>query len=282
MGIVIGSAVIPIAFSITWAKCSTAGAVGGAISGLIGAVITWICVAKVSCGLGLTALHQIERFTVTVTWFLHRYRQRGVVCLAVIRPACCNRTSLSQHAKACTGMCKSAGLTRPCSLYWCARCSQAQSGVLTIDSLGGDFPMLAGNVVAIGFSGLVCVVVSLIKPQNYDWALMKEIPMIESDENAFIGAVSHTVGATLSCVGQCCRLCQVPARWNPWSDATRCSISHAALCCRITITGGSLVIDQAVTAVYRAALSPLLLAVCTACLCVPAHMHSRVCKQGSE
>lgn len=110
MGIVIGSAVIPIAFSITWAKCSTAGAVGGAISGLIGAVITWICVAK------------------------------------------------------------------------------AQSGVLTIDSLGGDFPMLAGNVVAIGFSGLVCVVVSLIKPQNYDWALMKEIPMIESDENAFIGA----------------------------------------------------------------------------------------------
>jgi Na+(H+)/acetate symporter ActP len=47
MGIVIGSAVIPIAFSITWAKCSTAGAVGGAISGLIAAVITWICTAKV-------------------------------------------------------------------------------------------------------------------------------------------------------------------------------------------------------------------------------------------
>lgn len=67
---------------------------------------------------------------------------------------------------------------------------QTSTGVLTIDSLGGDFPMLAGNVVAIGFSGLVCVVLSLIKPQNYDWALMKEIPMIESDENAFIGAVS--------------------------------------------------------------------------------------------
>jgi len=109
MGICIGSAVIPIAFSITWKNCSTAGAVGGAVSGLVGAVITWMCVAK------------------------------------------------------------------------------AQTGVITIDSLGGDFPMLAGNVVAIGFSGLVCVVLSLIKPQNYDWALMKEIPMIESDENAFIG-----------------------------------------------------------------------------------------------
>lgn len=49
--------------------------------------------------------------------------------------------------------------------------------------------MLAGNVVAICFSGIVCVTLSLIKPQNYDWALMKEIPMIESDENAFANQV---------------------------------------------------------------------------------------------
>jgi hypothetical protein len=65
----------------------------------------------------------------------------------------------------------------------CFVAPQSLSGELTINSLGGDFPMLAGNVVAIGFSGLVCVVVSLIKPQNYDWALMKEIPMIEDDAN---------------------------------------------------------------------------------------------------
>lgn len=52
--------------------------------------------------------------------------------------------------------------------------------------------MLAGNVVAICFSGLVCVTLSLIKPQNYDWALMKEIPMIESDENAFLSQVGFT------------------------------------------------------------------------------------------
>ncbi len=29
--------------------------------------------------------------------------------------------------------------------------------------------MLAGNLVAIMLSGIVCVVVSYIKPQNYDW-----------------------------------------------------------------------------------------------------------------
>eukprot|EP00882_Tetradesmus_deserticola_P003386 GHRQ01003582.1.p1 GENE.GHRQ01003582.1~~GHRQ01003582.1.p1 ORF type:complete len:665 (+),score=225.71 GHRQ01003582.1:267-2261(+) len=108
MGIMIGSAVMPIAFSITWKNCSAAGAVCGAVSGLIGALITWIVVAK------------------------------------------------------------------------------STTGELTIATLGGDFPMLAGNVVAIGLSGLVCVVISLIKPQNYDWALMKEIPTIEDDSNAMM------------------------------------------------------------------------------------------------
>jgi Na+/proline symporter len=91
MGIVVGSAVPPIAFCITWSKISANGAIAGAISGLVGAVITWCATAK--------------------------------------------------------------GLT----------------GAVTIDTLGGDFPMLAGNVVAIGLSAIVCIVVSYIKPQDYDW-----------------------------------------------------------------------------------------------------------------
>lgn len=99
MGVCVGSAVVPIAFSITWAKCSGIAAITGAVGGLAGAVITWVVVAK--------------------------------------------------------------------SLY----------GAVTIDTLGSDYAMLAGNVVAIGLSGLLCVVVSLIRPDNYDWALMKEIPM---------------------------------------------------------------------------------------------------------
>ena len=64
------------------------------------------------------------------------------------------------------------------------------TGKLTIDTLGGDFPMLAGNLVAIGFSGLLCTIVSLIKPQNYDWTLMKEIPLVEDDPNAHLNDVS--------------------------------------------------------------------------------------------
>jgi Na+/proline symporter len=48
MGVVVGSAVPPIAFCITWNKISAAGAIGGAVTGLVGAIITWICTAKVS------------------------------------------------------------------------------------------------------------------------------------------------------------------------------------------------------------------------------------------
>lgn len=52
MGVIVGSAVPPIAFCITWRKISAAGAISGAISGLVGAIITWICVAKVGCLMG--------------------------------------------------------------------------------------------------------------------------------------------------------------------------------------------------------------------------------------
>lgn len=53
-------------------------------------------------------------------------------------------------------------------ITWCVT-AKALAGTVTIDTLGGDFPMLAGNVVAIGLSAVVCIVVSYIKPQNYDW-----------------------------------------------------------------------------------------------------------------
>lgn len=80
-------------------------------------------------------------------------------------------------------------------VHCCTVCvPQGLTGAVTIETLGGDFPMLAGNVVAIALSALVCIVVSFIKPQNFDWALMKEIPMVEHDEAAYAetGAVSIT------------------------------------------------------------------------------------------
>ena len=105
MGILIGSAVIPIALTITWSKTSRAGAVAGARIGVMLALLTWTSVAA----------------------------------------------------------------------------SEA-NGVVDIASLGGAFPMLYGNVVAILSSGLICVVISLAQNKKYDWNLMNpHMKIVESD-----------------------------------------------------------------------------------------------------
>ena len=105
MGILIGSAVIPIALTITWSKTTRAGAVAGALIGVMLSLLTWTSVAA----------------------------------------------------------------------------SEA-NGVVDISSLGGAFPMLYGNVVAILLSGLICVVVSLAQNKKYDWNQMNtHMNIVESD-----------------------------------------------------------------------------------------------------
>jgi len=105
MGILIGSAVIPIALTITWSKTTRAGAVAGALIGVMLALLTWTSVAA----------------------------------------------------------------------------SEA-NGVVDIASLGGAFPMLYGNVVAILSSGLICVVISLAQNKKYDWNLMNpHMKIVEAD-----------------------------------------------------------------------------------------------------
>ena len=105
MGILIGSAVIPIALTITWSKTTRGGAVAGALIGVMLSLLTWTSVAA----------------------------------------------------------------------------SEAD-GVIDIGSLGGAFPMLYGNVVAILSSGLICVVVSLAQNKKYDWSLLnKEMRLVDAD-----------------------------------------------------------------------------------------------------
>jgi len=59
--------------------------------------------------------------------------------------------------------------------------TSSQSGEITVDTLGKLEPNLAGNLVAIISSGLIHVVVSLAKPQNYDFQSMGQIEMLEAD-----------------------------------------------------------------------------------------------------
>ena len=97
MGLIIGGAVFPMAFSITWTGQSTAGAIAGPISGLCAGIIAWLVTA------------------------------------------------------------------------------QQYFGELTIASTGHEYSTLAGNMAAIFTGLLVTVVVSVCKPQNFDWAITRAI-----------------------------------------------------------------------------------------------------------
>lgn len=148
MGVCVGSAVMPIAFCLTWAKCTGGAAVTGAIGGLAGAIIAWMCTAQVRavgrlpCAGGRAG----GAWARAPAW----HRMGG----------CCMR----QHALRVTTHMHAASTPLP---LLCNRSQpQGLSGKITIDTLGGDYPMLAGNLVAICLSGIICVVLSLIKPQK--------------------------------------------------------------------------------------------------------------------
>ncbi|GJD05601.1 Urea-proton symporter DUR3 [Galdieria sulphuraria] len=104
MGIVIGAAVFPVAFVLTWKNVPAWGAIGGSITSVLLAVMTWLSVAK--------------------------------------------------------------------GLY----------GKVSVDSLGENYPMLAGNLVSICVSGIICSISAFISPQNFDWREMTQIQVVEKDE----------------------------------------------------------------------------------------------------
>jgi len=97
MGIVIGSAVIPVSLLLLWDKTSGTGAILGAWVGQAGAFVAWISTA-----------------------------------------------------------------------------AERNDGEVNYDTLGQNESMLAGNVTAILLSGIVCFIISLIWPQNFDWKMLKD------------------------------------------------------------------------------------------------------------
>lgn len=117
MGIIIGSAVFPVAASLTWAKCSASAAIWSSVITTPLAIMTWLITA-----------------------------------------------------------------------------AKLNNGVVDLKTTGQDYPMLAGNLVALFFAMIICIVMSYIWPQNFDWNEFKNMPMVEADANAdpnqFTGEVS--------------------------------------------------------------------------------------------
>jgi len=67
-------------------------------------------------------------------------------------------------------------------ITWIAVTAAQHDGEINVDNLGKLEPNLAGNLVAILSSGLIHVLFSLWKPQNYDFKSMGEIKMLEDDQ----------------------------------------------------------------------------------------------------
>ncbi|KAL6748794.1 urea active transporter [Haematococcus lacustris] len=111
MGIIIGSAVFPIASALCWKRCSAVAAITSAVVTMPLAVMTWL----------------------VTTQLLH--------------------------------------------------------GELTLLTTGEDYPMLAGNLVALFFSAFLCIGLSIIYPQkDFEWSQLLAIPTVEKDSSAVINA----------------------------------------------------------------------------------------------
>jgi hypothetical protein len=57
---------------------------------------------------------------------------------------------------------------------------------------------MSGAIVSLLLSALLCVVVSLARPQNYDWALLAHIPLAEADRKVRRGWCALTAEARMS------------------------------------------------------------------------------------
>ncbi|KAL4418865.1 hypothetical protein ABPG77_002621 [Micractinium sp. CCAP 211/92] len=68
-------------------------------------------------------------------------------------------------------------------MAWLVTC-QGYYGKINIDNLGGDYPMLAGNLTSIMSSLIICGAMSLWRPQNYDWKTTREIPTVDEDASS--------------------------------------------------------------------------------------------------
>ena len=90
MGVIIGSAVAPVAMSISWAKCSGAGAISGAVGGLALAIASWLGYASTFDG-GIS-IATTGRDEVMVVGNLVAILSSTVICAAVslIRPDDCD------------------------------------------------------------------------------------------------------------------------------------------------------------------------------------------------
>ena len=79
-GVVIGSAVFPVAFAISWSKCSAIGAITGAVVGAVLALSSWLIYGAVDGGISVDNLGRDE---IMLTGNLVAILSSGAICFAI-------------------------------------------------------------------------------------------------------------------------------------------------------------------------------------------------------
>ncbi|EFJ41619.1 hypothetical protein VOLCADRAFT_68028, partial [Volvox carteri f. nagariensis] len=119
------------------------------------------------------------KLNVSLNWV---YLFMGIVIGSAVFPIAASLTWAKCSAKAA---CISAIVTTPLAIMtWLITAAKLNDGVINLDTTGQDYPMLAGNLVALFFSMILCIILSYIFPQDFDWAELRNIPVIESDPNS--------------------------------------------------------------------------------------------------
>jgi len=72
-------------------------------------------------------------------------------------------------------------------ITWCS-VAAGESGEVTVDTLGKDYPMLFGNLVSILSSGLICGIVTYIDPEDYDFEGTRNIAIVDGEEVTYANA----------------------------------------------------------------------------------------------
>lgn len=64
---------------------------------------------------------------------------------------------------------------------------QIKYSVVTYDTTFENYTMLTGNVVSLGMGGLICMITSLIFPEDYDFVSMKQIRLLDDNVDSDMG-----------------------------------------------------------------------------------------------
>lgn len=64
-------------------------------------------------------------------------------------------------------------------MTWLITAAKLNDGVINLVTTGQNYPMLAGNLVALFISMFLCIALSYIYPQDFDWKDLQEMPASE-------------------------------------------------------------------------------------------------------